>query len=238
MHQLIFWGCVLAVAITFPLVFGWMHFRSAATDQMTYVTYVFGFPVASFKIRTVFSWLMFHGLDIAAIMVLGGVFLAILRRLRDQGAQALQSFATDFFPLILLTAISVTGLALTASTLWLRGSFYDFLSILHAITVVAGLLYLPFGKFFHIFQRPAQLGVKLYQAEGAADPGALCIRCGERFASQMHIGDLKTVLRQLHFDYSLDESRTWQDVCPSCKRKSLATSQLRLKKEIHGTAAD
>src|SRR5438876_2860238 len=237
MHQLIFWGCVLAVAITFPLVFGWVHFRSTPSDQMIYVTYIFGFPVASFKIRTIFSWFVFHGLDIAAVMVLGGVFLAIRRRLRDQGAQAVQSFAMDFFPLILLTAISVTGLALTASTTWLRGNFYDFLSILHAITVVAGLLYLPFGKFFHIFQRPAQLGIKLYQAEGVSDPGTRCIRCGE-FASQMHIEDLKTVLYQLEFDYRFGDARTWLDVCPSCKRKSLATSQLLLKKDFHGTAAD
>jgi NNP family nitrate/nitrite transporter-like MFS transporter len=232
MHQLIFWGCLLAVAITFPLVFGWVHFRSTPSDQMIYVTYLFGFPVASFRIRTIFSWIVFHGLDIAAVMVLGGVFLAISRRLRDQGAQAVQSFAMDFFPLILLTAISLTGISLTASTIWLRGNFYDFLSIVHAITVVAGLLYLPFGKFFHIFQRPAQLGVKLYQAEGAGDPGARCIRCGARFASQMHIQDLKTVLRELDFDYTFGTSQTWQDVCPPCKRKSLATSQLRLKKEM------
>jgi nitrate reductase gamma subunit len=238
MHQLIFWGCLLAVAITFPLVFGWVHFRSSPTDQMLYWTYLFGFPVASFKIRTYLSWIVFHGLDIAAVMVLAGVFLAMWRRLRDQGAQAVQSFAMDFFPLILLAAISLTGLALTASTMWLRGSFYDFLAILHAITVVAGLLYLPFGKFFHIFQRPAQLGVKLYQAGDADDPGSRCIRCGERFASQLHINDLKTVLRELAFDYSLGSSASWQDVCPPCKRKSLATSQLRLKKELHGTATD
>ena len=73
---------------------------------MTYVTYLFGFPVGSFRIRTILSWLMFHGLDIAAVMVLAGVFLALWRRMRDQGAQAVQSFAMDFFPLILLTAIS------------------------------------------------------------------------------------------------------------------------------------
>ncbi len=30
MHQLLFWGCLLAVAITFPLVFGWIHFGSLA----------------------------------------------------------------------------------------------------------------------------------------------------------------------------------------------------------------
>jgi len=238
MHQLIFWGCLLAVAITFPLVFGWVHFRSAPEDQMIYVTYLFGFPVGSFRIRTVLSWFVFHGLDIAAVMVLSGVFLALRRRLRDQGAQAVQSFAMDFFPLILLTAISVTGLALTVSTLWLRGNFYDFLSILHAITVVAGLLYLPFGKFFHIFQRPAQLGVKRYQAAVETDDGARCLRCGERFASRMHIDDLNQVLGELEFDYAVSSGGTWQDVCPPCKRKVLAISQLRLKKEMHGTAAD
>jgi hypothetical protein len=252
MHQLIFWGCLLAVAITFPLVFGWVHFRSAPEDQMTYVTYLFGFPVGSFRIRTLLSWVIFHGLDIAAVMVLAGVFLALWRRMRDQGAQAVQSFAMDFFPLILLTAISVTGLALTASTLWLRGNFYDFLSILHAITVVTGLLYLPFGKFFHIFQRPAQLGVKLYQNEGESDPGTRCSRCGERFASRIHIQDLSGVLRELGFDYAMSGANastigrsdqgmsagTWQEVCPTCKRKSLATTQLRLRKEFHGTATD
>ncbi len=106
MHQLLFWGCLLAVAITFPLVFGWMHFRSAPDDQMTYVTYLFGFPVGSFRIRTVLSWLMFHGLDIAAVLVLAAYLSALWRRMRDQGALALQSFAVDFFPLILLFAIS------------------------------------------------------------------------------------------------------------------------------------
>jgi nitrate reductase gamma subunit len=238
MHQLIFWGCLLAVAITFPLVFGWVHFRSAANDQMTYVAYIFGFPTGSFRIRTLLSWVIFHGLDIAAVMVLTGVCLSLWRRLRDQGVQAVQSFAMDFFPLVLLTAISVTGLALTASTLWLRGNFYDFLAIVHAITVVAGLLYLPFGKFFHIFQRPAQLGVKLYQAVGTSGAAAICSRCGERFSSQMHIDDLNSVLRELGFDYTMRSTTTWQQVCPPCKRKSLATTQLRLKREVHGAAAD
>jgi hypothetical protein len=238
MHQLIFWGCLLAVAITFPLVFGWVHFRSAANDQMTYIAYIFGFPMGSFRIRTLLSGIIFHALDIAAVMVLVGVGLSLWRRLRDQGAQAVQSFAMDFFPLVLLTAISVTGLALTASTLWLRGNFYDFLAIIHAITVVAGLLYLPFGKFFHIFQRPAQLGVKLYQDVGASGVAAVCSRCGERFSSQMHIDDLNTVLRELGFDYRMPSTSTWQQVCPPCKRKSLAITQLRLQREVHGASTN
>ena len=235
MHQLLFWGCLLAVAITFPLVFGWIHFGSAADDQMTYITYLFGFPVGSFPIRTVVSWLLFHGLDVAAALVLGGITLALWRRLRDRGALALQDFAADFLPLIMLFAISITGLALTASTLWFGGAFYGFLSILHAITVIGALLYLPFGKFFHIFQRPAQLGVKLYQAHGAADEGAYCARCGTRFASRMQIDDLRRVLPELGFDYRIDgPAETWQGLCPPCKRVSLASAQLRLKAQARG----
>ena len=235
MHQMLFWGCLLAAAITFPLVFGWISFQTLPNDQETYVILVYGFPVQSFRLHTLLAELIFHGLDISAILVLGGIGLSLWRRFRDRGAQAVQSFALDFLPIILLFAISVTGLALTVSQNWLRGEFYSFLAILHAITVIAALLYLPFGKFFHIFQRPAQLGVKFYQAAGAAGEPALCKRCGERFASRMHIDDLNRVLPQVGFNYQLEGTdATWQELCPGCKRKSLSLAQLRLKGEARG----
>jgi len=95
--------------------------------------------------------------------------------------------------------------------------------------VDAGLLFLPFGKFFHVFQRPAQLGVKLYQDAGAAGEGAYCARCGERFASRMHVDDLAAVLPQLGFDYRMPgPAGHWQAVCPACKRKSIALAQARI----------
>jgi MFS transporter, NNP family, nitrate/nitrite transporter len=235
MHQLIFWGCILAVMITFPLVFGWIHFSSAPNDQMTYVTYLFGFPAGRFHLHTFTALMLFHGLDVAAVLVLGGIALSLWRRMRDEGARAVQTLAMDFWPLILLFAISITGLALTVSQEWLGGSFYDFIAILHAITVVAALLYLPFGKFFHIFQRPAQLGVKLYQRAGEEGEGAICARCGERYASLMHVDDLKRVLPQVGFDYSMSGPvGNWQELCPACKRKSLSLAQLRLKEEANG----
>jgi hypothetical protein len=232
MHQLLFWGCLLAVAITFPLVFGWISFRSLPTDQETYVVVVYGFPVQTFKLHTLMAELLFHGLDVSAILVLAGIGLSLWRRFHDRGAQAVQSFALDFLPIILLFAISVTGLALTVSQTWLRGEFYSFLAIFHAITVIAALLFLPFGKFFHIFQRPAQLGVKFYQAAG--EP-ARCKRCGEPYASRMHIDDLNRVLPQVGFDYRMGGTdATWQELCPACKRKSLSLAQLRLKEESRG----
>jgi nitrate/nitrite transporter NarK/nitrate reductase gamma subunit len=234
MHQLLFWGCILAVLITFPLVFGWISFQTLPTDQETYLVLVYGFPVQTFRLHTLFAELLFHGLDIAAILVLGGIALSLWRRFRDRGAQAVQSLA-DFLPIILLFAISVTGLALTVSQSWLRGEFYNFLAILHAITVIATLLYLPFGKFFHIFQRPAQLGVKFYQAAGETGEPAVCKRCGKRFASRMHIDDLNRVLPQVGLDYCMGQSQfTWQEICPACKRKSLSLAQLRLREEDRG----
>ena len=233
MHQLIFWGCVTAVLITFPLVFGWISFQTLPDDQNTYVVLVYGFRAMTFRLHTLFAELLFHGLDISAFLVLGGIGLSLWRRFRDRGAQAVQSFSLDFLPIILLFAISVTGLALTVSQRWLRGEFYSFLAILHAITVISALLYLPFGKFFHIFQRPAQLGVKLYQAAGETGEPEICKRCGERFASHMHIEDLKKVLPQVGFDYAVGDA-TWQEICPACKRKSLALAQLQLKEETRG----
>ena len=230
MHQCLFWGCLLGAAITFPLVFGWIGFRSLPNDQSTYVTYFFGFPAGTFPLNTVVASLLFHGLDIAAVLVIAGVALSLWRRLRDRGAQTLQSFGMDFFPVVLLFAISVTGIALTVSQEWLRGTAYSFLAIIHAITVIAALLFMPFGKFFHIFQRPAQLGVKLYQMTGAEGPGALCPKCKQRFASAMHVRDLKIVLPQLGFDYTIRGTGfAWQDLCPPCKRKTLSVSQLELK---------
>ncbi|HEY7211194.1 MAG TPA: MFS transporter, partial [Bryobacteraceae bacterium] len=232
MHQFLFWGCLLGAAVTFPLVFGWISFTSDPNDQMTYVAHLFGFSMGSFPVHSMVAELAFHSLDIAAILVLTGIVLALWRRLRDIGAQTLQSFALDFFPLILLFAISITGLALTVSQFWLRGNLYSFLAILHAITVIAALLFLPFGKFFHIFQRPAQLGAKLYQQAGVRDEGASCARCRRRFASRMQIDDLKRTLPQLGFDYRIPEpAGYWQELCPACKRKTLSHAQLRLKEK-------
>ena len=104
--------------------------------------------------------------------------------------------------------------------MWLRGEFYSFLAIIHAITVIAALLYLPFGKFFHIFQRPAQLGVRLYEQAGEGGHAVVCIRCGEPFASRLHIDDLKTILPRLGFDYRLgQDGNTWQELCSACVGK-------------------
>jgi hypothetical protein len=224
-HWFLAWGCLLAAAVTFPLSFGWVRFESAINDPAIYRAFVFGIPMGSFALGTPIAELTFNILDIAAVMVLIGIFFAFWRRGRDHGAWSVQQFTNDMLPLLLLFAISITGLFLTISTHLMGGIYYGFLSQLHAITVILTLLYLPFGKFFHIFQRPAQLGVDFYKREGMAGPQAHCHRCGQPFASRMHIEDLKQVQQALGIRYQLSDGTHYQDICPACRRKNVALTQ-------------
>ena len=141
-HWLIMWGCILAVLITFPLVFGWIHFETAPGRLHWYRLFLFGFPIATFRAYSLVGFMLFHGLVWASFLVIAGVMLAMRRRMRDYGAAAVQSFGEDILPLILLFAISLTGLLLTASYTWMRGYAYTFLAILHAVTVIFTLLFL------------------------------------------------------------------------------------------------
>lgn len=228
-HFLIMWGCLVAGAITFPLVFGWLHFESVPGELERYRVVVFGFSTIELGVGSFLAFLVFHGLVWSALLVIAGVMLAFRRRMRDEGAAAAQHFAEDFMPLILLFAVSLTGLLLVASYTWMRGYAYDFLAILHAATVIFTLLWLPFGKFFHVFQRPAQLGVGFYKDVGAREELARCRRCGHGFSSRMHVEDLIAVERALGYRYESDgEIEHYQWICPPCRRTLVATAQGRL----------
>ena len=224
-HWLIMWGCLLAAAITFPLVWGWIHFETVPGDLHLYRTFVFGMPVQDFPVESATAFLIFHGLVWSAFLVIAGVMLAFRRRMIDHGAVALQQFGQDILPLLLLFAISVTGLMLTASYTWMKGYAYDFLAILHAVTVIVTLLWLPFGKLFHVFQRPAQLGVGFYKDAGAQGEQATCTRCQQPFASAMMVRDLTTVERELGFAYEMPGGGHYQQVCPKCRRALFGLSQ-------------
>lgn len=231
-HWFLAWGCILAAAVTFPLSFGWVRFETARNSQEIYNAFMFGIPVGTFRLGTPIAALAFNILDISAVMVLIGVFFAMWRRGRDRGAMTLQQFSNDLLPLIFLFAISITGLFLTASTHLMNGLHYVFLSQIHAVTVILTLLYLPFGKFFHIFQRPAQLGLDFYKQAGAEGPQAHCVRCQQPFTSQLHVDDLKTVEKALGIRYEMANGGHYQDVCPRCRRKNLALTQDGLWKAL------
>ena len=240
MHFLIMWGCIIAALITFPLVFGWVHFE--LEGDLGYRAYLFGIPTQLMQGRDIWAWIVFHGLDFSAVMVLAGCAIAIHRRLTDRGVIVSQTFLLDFTPHLMLIAISVSGLMLTASSLWFEGYMYSFISLTHQATVIMTLFYIPFGKLFHIVQRPASIGVELYQKRSQEMPQAVCPRCKIEFIGQMWIDDLKKVVGELGFDYRMENGHTLQDYCPRCKRimRGLAYANLPDRHEpvFYGTRSD
>lgn len=223
-HQLVFWGCILAGLVTIPLTLGLLHFESVGQRADRYQVYLSRIGTLKFDAQSIVGWFIFHALDVAAVLVLAGVFIFLRRRLRDPGAMAVER-SGDFLALAGLFAVSVSGLFLTVSSMWLEGRFYSALNTIHALTVILGLMYLPFGKLFHIFQRPGNLGVAYYKRANAEGAPAVCRRCGDEFASAQQIADLKEVLPQVGFDYSIEGGGNYQDTCPKCRRAHVTLAQ-------------
>ena len=237
MHFLIMWGCILSAAITFPLSFGWVHFK--LEGDRGYRAFLFGFPMPGvLDGRSALAWIQFHALDFTALMVIAGCAIAIHRRLKDRGAIAYQSFLLDFTPHLMLIAISVSGLMLTASSMYFEGYMYSFIALSHQALVIMTLFYLPFGKLFHIVQRPASIGGEIYHQRSRDMEQAVCPRCGTMFVGKLWLDDLKGVVDKLGFDYRMENGHTLQDYCPRCKRimRGLAYAGLPSKAEpvFHG----
>jgi hypothetical protein len=223
-HMSIFWGVMLSLAVTLPLTFGWIRFTLVPPDD--YQLWFFGVPLFVFPVEARTGFALFHALDWTAFLLILGVGLALWRRVTDVGLLATQRLSWDLVPLVLLFAIAVTGLGLTASSLWWEGRFYWFLSLTHQVTVVVWLLSIPFGKFFHVVQRPASIGVTLYQTVnqdvehyGQRQQTGACRRCGTALPSRQFVDDVKATLRDLRMDFDFGGGRGWlQEYCPTCKR--------------------
>ncbi len=242
-HQCIFWGVLLSCLITFPLTFGWLRFTQ--NDVGLYRIWFFGFPLFAFATNTLFAFVIIHALDFTAALLLIGLVLAFHRRFHDLALISVQRFGFDIMPLALLMAIVVTGFALTADSTWLGGIYYWYVSLTHETVVVLWLLSLPFGKFFHLIERPATVGIELYWRTGEQTQQQRCARCNEEFAPVRFIQDLKHTLYEVGENYTIrntppslpdisadgppirrssaeEEQATrmlwWQDLCPTCKR--------------------
>ncbi len=236
-HQCIFWGVILSCAITFPLTFGWLRFTQ--TPVGLYQVWVFGFPFLVVPVKSFLAFMLFHALDFTSAILLVGLVLALHRRFHDLALISVQRFGFDIVPLALLLAIAVTGLALTADSTWLGGAYYWYISLTHETVVVLWLISLPFGKFFHLIERPATVGIELYWRTGEGTEMQRCARCGEEFAPIRFIQDLKKTLYNVGENYTLNETPVaqesgraqgtlaeqkatgvlwWQDICPTCKR--------------------
>lgn len=216
-HVLLMWGVGGSFLITIPLVFGWIYFEAVAQDR--YRLFALGIPVVEMPVRGVLSALVFHALSIFSIMTLAGVLMAIYRRVWFRDAAVDQRLEYDLFPLYLLLAVTVTGLAMSVSHNWFDGQGYPLISAMHQITVVFLLLYLPFGKLFHIPMRPLAAAVEVYHEVAGRLGVQACARCGKAYASAMQIGDVKAILAETGLVPLGPDGRTHtSEYCPECRR--------------------
>src|SRR5437879_3338897 len=152
MHLCLSGGCTLAFVITFPLVFGWVHFESFDNDAAMYRVILFGFNVDSFSVHSSKALVLFNALNISAVLVLIGLVMAAIRRMTNAGERAVQTFTEDILPLILIFVVAATGLMLTVSYKFMAGRGHSPMAVAHLISVIALLFYIPFGKLFLLFQ--------------------------------------------------------------------------------------
>jgi len=140
MHACLSWGGMLAFALTFPLVFGWIHFESVPERADIYRVLLMGHAVEEFPVHSLIGFLHFNLLNISAIVLLVGLVLSVKLRMSDKGEFAIQTFSDDVFPVLLLFAVCTTGLMLSVSAKFLTGSGFQFIGMTHAATVIGLLL--------------------------------------------------------------------------------------------------
>jgi len=230
-HFMLATGCLLAFAITIPLTFGWIHFELKPENDTTYYVMFFGLEAGSFVLGSIPAFIVFHGLVWCSVLVTIGAIIMMKRRMTNGGLIATQTFEGDWLPLILLIAISVTGLGISYDYTFLQGKTYQFMAVTHAITVILFLIWMPFGKFFHIFQRLAQLGANLYRIEGGKRGMAVCPHTKQEFASKTHVNDLKKISKELGFDFTLEGGSNHLDLSPEGKRAALAKAHFNVRKD-------
>ncbi len=216
-HILIGWGCILSAFVTFPLVFGWMYFTMA--DNGYYTVVAMGIDVMRVKADGWIAFLFYNALNITAFMVIAGVVMALYRRMKNMQARAEQTFLYDFMPLYLLLFISVTGLMLTFSNIFLHGFGHPVISLVHQFSVIVTLIYLPFGKLAHIPFRPMSVFARNYREHYAEQKMKKCRVCGEGFVSAEQSADVVNVLEQNNMEFQTPEGYHLAELCLPCRRR-------------------
>ena len=224
-------GCIIAFCVTIPLTFGWFTFVLKSGSLTTYETHLFGFNVLNFQLGSLWAFLLFHILLFCSILVIIGATVMLKRRMTDVGLIATQTFEDDLLPLLLLIAVATTGLGIAFDYMFLEGKIHQFMSVAHAISVIAFLVWIPYSKFFHIIMRPMQLGVNIYKATGEKEGMAVCPHTKEEFAPKMQIEDLKAVTSESGFDFTLEDGGNHLDYSPEGKRSLLAKAHLKARED-------
>lgn len=236
-HLMMAIGCTMAFAITIPLTFGWIHFTLVPDTGLNpnvediYTAHFFGFEVFNFPVKSIVGFFTFGALNWCSVLVIIGATYFLQKRLKDPGLIATQTFEGDILPLLLLILVSLTGLGLTLDYEFMHGKAYEFIAVTHAFFVIVFLIWMPFGKFFHIIQRPAQIGAHIYKEVGKQKGMQMCKQTGEEYTTQLHVSDLKEITKAVGFNLCDENDNSLLDYSPEGKRDLLAIAHLKARQE-------
>ena len=236
-HLMMAIGCTMAFAITIPLTFGWIHFTLVPETGLNpnvediYTAHFFGFEVFNFPIKSIVGFFTFGALNWCSVLVIIGATYFLQKRLKDPGLIATQTFEGDILPLLLLILVSLTGLGLTLDYEFMHGKAYEFIAVTHAFFVIIFLIWMPFGKFFHIIQRPAQIGAHIYKEVGKKKGMQICKQTGIEYTTKLHVADLKDITKAVGFNLQDEHGNSLLDYSPEGKRDLLAIAHLNARKE-------
>jgi hypothetical protein len=236
-HLMMAIGCTMAFAITIPLTFGWIHFTLVPETGLNpnvediYTAHFFGFEVFKNPVKSIVGFFTFGALNWCSVLVIIGATYFLQKRLKDPGLIATQTFEGDILPLLLLILVSLTGLGLTLDYEFMHGKAYEFIAVTHAFFVIVFLIWMPFGKFFHIIQRPAQIGAHIYKEVGKQKGMQVCKQTGEEYTTQLHVSDLKEITKAVGFNLCDENDNSLLDYSPEGKRDLLAIAHLKARQE-------
>lgn len=236
-HLLMAIGCIMAFCITIPLTFGWIHFTLVPGSGMVpsapkiYTAHFFGFDIMNFPVKSVIGFLTFGALNWCSILVIIGATYFLQKRLKDPGLIATQTFEGDILPLLLLILVSLTGLGLTLDYEFMHGKAYEFMAVTHAFFVIVFLVWMPFGKFFHIIQRPAQIGAHIYKEVGQKKGMQHCKFTNKEYTTILHVEDLKKITKETGFKLENKDGDSILDYSPEGKRDLLAIAHYKARKD-------
>lgn len=236
-HLMMAIGCTMAFAITIPLTFGWIHFTLVPDTGLNpnvediYTAHFFGFEVFNFPVKSIVGFFTFGALNWCSVLVIIGATYFLQKRLKDPGLIATQTFEGDILPLLLLILVSLTGLGLTLDYEFMHGKAYEFIAVTHAFFVIVFLIWMPFGKFFHIIQRPAQIGAHIYKEVGKQKGMQVCKQTREEYTTQLHVSDLKEITKAVGFNLCDENDNSLLDYSPEGKRDLLAIAHLKARQE-------
>lgn len=191
----------------------------------------FGFEVFNFPVKSIVGFFTFGALNWCSVLVIIGATYFLQKRLKDPGLIATQTFEGDILPLLLLILVSLTGLGLTLDYEFMHGKAYEFIAVTHAFFVIVFLIWMPFGKFFHIIQRPAQIGAHIYKEVGKQKGMQVCKQTGEEYTTQLHVSDLKEITKAVGFNLCDENDNSLLDYSPEGKRDLLAIAHLKARQE-------